>query len=243
MPGLVSDLSQAIEHGLGLRDIGIAWAKAAPVIAIVPAFGLKSTPAPMRATMALLLAICVAPALATEATGGNYAVQLLVSAAHGIPIAIAAAIPMWTATMTGGVVDSLRGASDTVTISSIEGQPSGSGAILSLITSTIFLGTGGPSRVAMAIAKTSAGTELGFARAALDLTGGIEIAIATAGPVIAASIVLEIGAALIARSSSPTQIHVLLAPLRSLGILAIFALSFDRIARLLALFSQSHPAQ
>jgi type III secretory pathway component EscT len=95
----------------------------------------------------------------------------------------------------------------------------------------------------MAIAKSFSAQQIGFAKAAIDLTSGIEVAIAVAGPVIAASVVLEIGAALIARSSSPTQIHVLLAPLRSFGILAIFALCFDRIAHLLALFSQSHPAQ
>lgn len=240
---LITELLQTIDRELGLRSLGVAWARTAAVVTIVPAFGLRSTPAPMRVAMALLIGACVAPALATEASGDAYALQLVSSVARGVPIAIAAAIPMWTATMIGGVVDSLRGASDTVTIPSVEGQASGSGALLSLVTSAIFLGTGGPSRVAMAIAKSFSAQQIGFAKAAIDLTSGIEVAIAVAGPVIAASVVLEIGAALIARSSSPTQIHVLLAPLRSFGILAIFALCFDRIAHLLALFSQSHPAQ
>jgi len=235
-----SSLLQAIDQEIGLREVGLSWARTAPVVAIVPAFGLKATPTPMRAAMALLIGLCVAPALATSASNDSYVLQLIGSSARGIPIAIAAAIPMWTATMIGGIVDSLRGTSDIVNMPSVEGQPSSMGVVQALLASTIFLGTGGPSRIAMALAKAS-GPEMGFANAALDLTGGIEIAIAIAGPVIAASLVLEIGAALIARSSSPTQIHVLLAPLRSFGILAIFALSFDRIARLLALYSQSHP--
>ena len=55
-------------------------------------------------------------------------------------------------------------------------------------------------------------------------------AVALGGPILAASVVLEVAAALVARASAPAQIHLLLAPLRALALLAIFGLVFERIA-------------
>jgi type III secretory pathway component EscT len=72
-------------------------------------------------------------------------------------------------------------------------------------------------------------------RASHDLAGGIALAVALGGPVLAASVVIEIGAGLVARASAPAQIQVLLAPARALAILVVLAVSLDRIAEALAL--------
>src|SRR5258706_596238 len=67
---------------------------------------------------------------------------------RGIPIALAAAIPLWAATMAGGVADALRGAQATVTAPTMEGRASPLGVPLSLLACALFLATGGPARIA-----------------------------------------------------------------------------------------------
>ena len=62
-----------------------------------------------------------------------------------------------------------------------------------------------------------------------DLVSGITIALSLGAPLLAASIVVEIAGALIARSAAPAHVHALLSPLRALGILAVAAIAFDRI--------------
>jgi hypothetical protein len=76
---------------------------------------------------------------------------------------------------------------------------------------------------------------------ASDLTGGITLAVALGGPLLAASVVVEIAAALIARAASPAQIHALLAPLRAIGLLTIFAIVLERLSGVLALAVRAAP--
>ena len=59
-------------------------------------------------------------------------------------------------------------------------------------------------------------------------------AVAVAGPLLSASVIIEVAAALIARAASPAQVHALLAPLRALLLIAALALALDRIAAALA---------
>jgi type III secretory pathway component EscT len=67
-----------------------------------------------------------------------------------------------------------------------------------------------------------------------DISAGITLAVALAGPLLAASVVIEVAGALIARAASPAQVHLLLAPLRALTLLFVLAFSFDRMATFLA---------
>lgn len=218
-----------------LEAWGLAWARVAPSIAIVPAFGLRAVPAPARAVLALMMAAAIAPALLpVEGARGIWALDLLVEAARGLPIALAAAIPLWAATMVGGVVDALRGANEALSTPLVEGRPTALGIVFSLTAGLVFLGTGGPSRLALALAEPASSLADPLARAAHDLAAGISIAIALAAPLIAASLVLEIAGALIARAASPAQLHAWLAPLRSLALLALAALLFERMARALS---------
>lgn len=240
--GLVAAVVEELERGgFDLRAMGIAWARAAPVVAIVPAFGLRALPGPVRALMGLVLAACIAPAVRAEATADTWGWSMLVAVAQGLPVAIAAAVPLWAATMAGGAVDAVRGSGDTVSMPTVEGRPTLLGVPMALLASTIFLSTGGPSRVAAALAAPSLSPDLAVMRAAFDVAAGIQIAVAVAAPVLAASVVVEVSMALIARAASPAQILALLAPLRSFAVLAIAALTLDRMVRVLAVWVQAKP--
>jgi flagellar biosynthesis protein FliR len=62
---------------------------------------------------------------------------------------------------------------------------------------------------------------------------GIALALALGAPLIAASIVVELATALVSRATAPTQIAAMVAPLRTVGILALFALVLGRTASVL----------
>ncbi|HEU4533162.1 MAG TPA: hypothetical protein VFS00_03555, partial [Polyangiaceae bacterium] len=53
-------------------------------------------------------------------------------------------------------------------------------------------------------------------------------------PLVAASVVVEVALALLARAASPTQVQALAAQVRSVALLAIVALLFERLAAALA---------
>ena len=220
--------------GVDLSALGLAWARATPAVTLIPAFGLRAMPAGARAVMALALAACVYPALRpiAPAPGIPWALLALGEIARGVPVALAAAIPLWAATMAGGAIDALRGAQDTVMSPAVEGRPTPLGVPMSLLASAIFLSTGGPARVVAALAIRALPAHPLLA-ATQDLVGGITIAVAVAGPLVAAGIVLEIAGALVARAASPAQLHALLAPLRTIAILAIFGIVLDRAMRLI----------
>jgi len=234
VPSLVSEVAHALDAaGVDLGALGLAWAKAMPTVTLVPAFGLRALPTPARAVLALALAASVFPALVPMKSDASWAIAATEQVLAGIPIAIATAVPLWAATMAGGLVDNLRGGQEIGPIAVVDGKPTPLGVPLSMLASYIFLRSGGPARVATAIAAPLADNFV--ARIAHDLAGGIAMAVAIGGPLLAAALVLEVAAALIARAASPAQIHALLAPLRSLSLLAVIAIVLDRIAAVLAL--------
>lgn len=220
-----------------LQSIGLAWARVAPTIALVPAFGLRALPTAARGLLGVALAAAIAPALTPILTAHPDTPWVLLALEQiilGLPVALAAAIPLWAATMAGGLVDSLRGAQEGSGLAVVEGRASGFGVLLSLVASTVFLSTGGPARVATALASTTLPADpiLGAANA---LVAGIGLAVAIGAPLLAAAVILEIAFAFIARAASPAQVHALLAPLRAIGLLAIAAVVLERIATLIAL--------
>jgi type III secretory pathway component EscT len=153
--------------------------------------------------------------------------------AFGLPVALAAAIPLWAATMAGGLVDSLRGMQDGSGLAVVDApRATPLGILLSLLASVIFLSTGGPSRVSASLATMTL-PEHPLLAAAQSLDVGIGLALALAAPLLSAAIVLELAFAMIARAASPAQVHALLAPVRALGLLAIVAIVLDRIAGVL----------
>lgn len=238
---ILEEVTKSLEtRGIDLAALGLAWARAMPTVTLVPAFGLKALPTPARAVLGLAIAASIFPALAPIAARDvPWALAAVEQILSGLPIAIAAAVPLWAATMAGGLVDNLRGAQDGGPSVVVEGKPTPLGVPLSLLASTIFLSTGGPARVASALAQPTA--EHLAERVTRDLAGGIGLAIAIGGPLLAAAMILEVTAALIARAASPAQIHALLAPLRALGLLAVIAIVLDRIAAVIAIAVRASP--
>jgi type III secretory pathway component EscT len=228
--------------GVDLAALGLAWARVAPTVALVPAFGLRALPAPARAIIGLAFAASVFPAIAPIAASASqpWPVLVLVELARGFPVALAAAVPLWAATMAGGLLDALRGSQETVSVSVVEGRATPLGVPLSLLGCAIFLATGGPARVVAALALRRAGSHPLLA-AADDIVGGISLAVALGGPLLASAVVVELAAALVARAASPAQVHALLAPLRALAIMAIVAVVFERLATGLARAVEAAP--
>lgn len=183
-----------------------------------------------------MLALCIYPALTpvlVSQPNVPWVVLALGEILRGLPVALAAAVPMWAATMAGGVADSLRSSQDQRDSPVVEGKASTLGVPLSILASAIFLFTGGPSRVVSLLARGDFPTSP-LVVMANDIASGITLALALSGPLLAASIVTEVSGALLARSASPAQITALLSPLRAFAILAIFALAFDKLAFVLA---------
>ncbi len=226
-----------------MEAVGLAWARVAPTIALVPAFGLKALPASARGILGIALAAAIWPALvpvAQERVATPWVLLALEQIVLGLPVALAAAIPLWAATMAGGVVDALRGAQEGSGLAVVEGRASSFGVLLSLLASIVFLSTGGPARVTAALATASLEAHPLLA-ASNALVAGIGLAVAIGGPLLAAAVVLELAFAFIARAASPAQVHALLAPLRALGLLAIAAVVLERIAQLLAIAVRAAP--
>jgi flagellar biosynthesis protein FliR len=223
------------DRGIDLARVGLAWARATPAVTLVPAFGLKALPTAARAVLGVALAAAIFPALppVSSFAGGSIWIALVGEVVAGVPVAIAAAVPLWAATMAGGVADALRGSSDTSPAPTVEGSASPMGITLSLLACSMFFATGGPAHVAAALASST--SELHpVVRASQDLTNGITIAVALGAPLLAASVVIEVAGALIARAATPAQLHLLLAPLRALALLGVLALVFPKLSEALA---------
>lgn len=218
------------------------WARVLPTVVLVPAFGLRSVARPVRAGLALALGIAISPAIRPSATsGGAWLVELALDVARGLPVALSAAVALWTASMLGGVLDDLRGERGHTTLGNVEAGTSPTGALVAMLAALVFLESGGAGRVAEALIAPGVELQGSFGRAATELGRGIQLAIALATPLIVASIVVEVAGALIARAASPASIQPLLAPVRSLSLLAIAALLLDRIVALLALMAMRVP--
>jgi type III secretory pathway component EscT len=239
MAGLLQELVTTVERGgMDLRGLGLAWARVTPSVALIPAFGLRALPAPARAVLAVALALSVAPALsAVPDSGLPWPVALAAEMAKGVPIDLVASISMWVAGMAGGVVDDLRGARARVELPHVAVGTTPMGALLALLTALAFLESGGPGRVAALLARPDLGFAGPLGRAAENLAGGVQLAVAVAMPVLVASVVIEVASALVARAASPAFIQPLLAPLRSLLLLGIAALVLERMLELLTLLA------
>jgi len=231
-PSVAGTLAEVFDGaGVDFAALGLAWARAMPVVTLVPAFGLRALPAPARAVVGLALAASIFPALTAIADDPSrpWVVLALVEVARGLPVAVAAAVPLWAATMAGGLADALRGAQEAPGGPTVEGRATPLGVMLSLLACAVFLSTGGPARAASALAFHPAGDHP-LAAAVDDLVGGVTLAIAVGGPLLVASVVIELAAALVARAATPAQIQALLSPLRAMATLAVVGLLLERLA-------------
>ena len=222
--------------GIDLPAWGLAWARTAPTVVLVPAFGLRAIPGPARAVLGLAIAASIAPAMVVEPNATMpWALNAAYEALRGVPVALGAAAALWAASQAGGLVDNLRGGRESASLPNVEPGTTPTGALLAILIAIAFLEGGGASKVAGALIRVDQDLQHAYSRAAVTLLSSVEIAIAVAAPVIAASIVLEVASALVSRAASPAYVQPLLAPLKSLAILGVFALVLERVVELLAL--------
>ena len=233
----LSPLLEALRalFGADLRPWLLAWARVMPVLIVVPAFGAAAVPAPARAGLGVALAAAIAPSLSPGSSAGlPLGLQLAREAALGAPVAIGAAILLYTAVMAGGLVDDLRGARESTSLPVFDSQSSPHGALLGLLVIVAFLEFGGGARVVSALMRLDA-PHAAWSAVAVSLAGSVEVALAAAAPLVVASIVLNVAEALVARAAAPAHITSLLSPLRAIVLLAVFALLLERIVELFAL--------
>ncbi len=234
---LLDALSAVFEQqGVDPRAWALGMARATPAVTLVPAFGLSAVPAPTRLVLGLALGVCIAPALSVESSGGGpFVVALAREAFVGLPVALLAALSIYVAAMAGGLVDDLRGGRETVTLPSLPEQMPPVAVLFALLASIAFLETGGAARVAGALASPVLSARFSWPHVAKAFASSVELAFALSAPLAVASVLVETASALIARAATPAFIGPVLAPLKSVALLGILALLFDRVAELLTL--------
>jgi type III secretory pathway component EscT len=241
--GVFDSIFAALElEGMDLRAWAVAWARLAPSVLLVPAFGLRAVAGPTRLALSAALAAATAPALAPAAIADRpWIVLLAVEFAKGLPVALVAAVALWTATMAGGLVDNLRAERLAVHLPTAEPGSTPLGALLSMLIAISFLESGGASRIALRLTQSSLEFESPLRSAALQLVLGIELAVAIAAPLVAVAIIIELASALIARAAAPAFLQPLLAPLRSIVLLGALAIFLDRMIELLVISQATRP--
>ncbi|HWA73671.1 MAG TPA: flagellar biosynthetic protein FliR [Polyangiaceae bacterium] len=223
--------SASVDFSAWLR----AWARVMPALVLVPAFGGAALPVATRAGLGCALAVAIAPALRpVEPVASPLALQLLREAARGAPVAISAALLVHTALMAGGVIDDLRGARESGALPVFEGEHTPFGAVLGLLVAIGLLESGGAARLVAAL-STDARSVGALTSIVEQLAASVGLAVAVAVPIAAATVVVSVAEALIARAAAPAHVSALLSPLRGVALLAVAALSLDRIAEILLL--------
>jgi type III secretory pathway component EscT len=139
--------------------------------------------------------------------------------------------------MAGGLADNLRGAREVSELPLLDEPSTALAALFGLFAAIAFIEVGGVARLAAVLARPE--LQATWAATAHRLAASIGVAVALAAPLVIGSLVIEIAVALVARAASPAFVLPLLAPLRSLSLLAVVWVSFDRIAALVALLEGS----
>ncbi|HXK17473.1 MAG TPA: flagellar biosynthetic protein FliR [Polyangiaceae bacterium] len=228
------------QSGVEPRAWALGFARATPAVTLVPAFGLGAVPPQTRLVLGLALGLCIAPALAGDASaGGPFLLALAREAWVGLPVALLASLSIYVAGMAGGLVDDLRGARESVTLPALPEQMPPVATLFALLASIAFLETGGAAHVAGALSAPLLSARFSWPALTHAFAGSVELAFAIAAPLAVASVLLETGGALIARAATPAFIGPVLAPLKSVALLGVLALVFDRISELLLLLAHN----
>lgn len=223
------------DRGVTLEPWALAWGRVLPLLLIVPAFGARWLPAPARVVLALAMAVSLIPAMSNAPgyTGQAFGVAFVMALLQGLPLALSTAALLWAAMMAGGLMDELRGGTQqTATVFS--DAPTPLATLIGLFAGLSFLQLGGAARAVEALARPASADGVMLLRAVSDLVQAVGIALSLAAPMLAAVIVWEVTAALITRAASPAHMQPAFAPLRSLVVLAVLALSLDTLFELVA---------
>lgn len=228
-------LLEVLGRELGAAGLDpLSWvlvsARLAPSLLLIPAFGLAWSPLPLRLLYALALAAAVAPVLPAPAPSSAPLLAAIgAEVGRGLPAAVSVTAALWGASMAGNLLDELRrGPARTLGVGSEPLSPLG--VLLSLGAAVAFFELSGPARLVDALA-TAPPLGVSEIRALAELLArSIRFAVVLAGPLLAVLPLLELAHALLARAARPVAPGALLAPLRSLLLLALCALLIEQIA-------------
>ncbi len=219
------------DAGVNLHGWLSAFARVLPIVLIVPAFGARALNPPARGMMAFALALVLMPALKGSIAAMRFdsVLELFVHALRGTLVAVTASVGMWVASSAGGLTDQLRGYSDMRPSILGDERASPMGFLFLLIAIVFFFARGTPSMLVVLLADPADPRPV-LVTLTHDLLGGVALALAMATPLVAASLVIEVAGALVARAASPASVQGTIAPIRSLSMLAITALVLERVA-------------
>jgi type III secretion protein T len=228
---------ELVSSGIDPAAWALGWARLLPSVVLVPAFGLRALPVFAQALFAFILAACVAPALAPLLTSQQPSfVTLLVQVATGLPVAVGAAATLWAASMTGNLLDELRGSTPALTlVPSVDSGATPLGVLLSLGAAAAFLELGGPARLTEALSVLQPISEQNIGQVVRTLVQGVQLAVLISAPLLAFALFFEVFHALIARATSSSLIFDWV-PVRSICLLALVGLLLDRLVRGLILW-------
>jgi type III secretory pathway component EscT len=228
--------------GVDPRSWALGFARAVPAVTLVPAFGLAAVPVPTRLVLGLSLGLCVAPALAGRVDASSlFVVALAREVLVGLPVALLAALSMYVAVMAGGLIDDLRGGRESVTLPVLPEQLPPVSALLGLLSAIAFLETGGAARVVSSLSMPALSGRFAWSGVVAAFAGAVDLALAIAAPLAVACVLLEAASALIVRAAAPAFIAPVLAPVKSIALLAVLALVLERLTELLALLARASP--
>jgi type III secretory pathway component EscT len=206
-------------------------ARFVPLVVLVPVLALRGAPASFRAGIALILAAASLPAGATSSTSTAAIVSLDTLVRElwlGLPVALGAAVPLWSLSMVGGTIDSVLAAS-----------PFGPGGAASrsfsrlfeLIAGLIFLSSGGLARAVSLLSSASVALDGANAAhaAATAVSSGIGVAVVIATPVLMFAFMVDVTLAMIARAAWPVALTSAIAATRAPLIIVLVSLLLERL--------------
>lgn len=238
MPSFDTLVELLASLGFDVRRALLGLARAAPLVLLVPAFGLRALPVAVRLAFGLALGLAAFSAESPAGRGGPYVVQLVAQLVQGLPVAITTAGGLWIASMAGGLVDDLRAAHERSSLPHVETEAP-TGALFAMLAGLGFLVSGGPVQALRAMALDARDVVSSAVHVADALRSGIGLAVAIAAPLIVVAVVSELAMALVSRVAAPASLQSLVQPVRSLVLLGALAIFLDRVAALLLVAARS----
>lgn len=206
-------------------------ARVLPSVVLIPAFGLRAVPVLGRVWIALALAATVASGGAPVAISGPWLATVARQLAIGLPVAVGAALGLWTATMAGSLIDELLGNPHPPrAMPGVDSEASSVGVLLALGAAVSFLAMGGPARLTEALAAGERTLSLpALTEVTRGLVRGVGVAVLLAAPLLVLSAFFALLHGLCVRIAGGSPLTSLMAPLRSTLVLVTLALLLERL--------------
>lgn len=220
--------------------LALGAARSVPIVLLVPGFGGRALPAPLRVGIGLLLASFSLPHLtlgtASLMRGPGLGAWLLIAAREvltGATVGLVVSFFFRAAEAAGGLVDVLRGSSFAEVLAPDSGaRSSPTGALYLLLATVIFLELGGIGRLAVALARSYEALPLGGGPGApavgvesqlqVMLAASaklVESAVGLAAPVIVALLLADVALGVVGRVTPALPVYFAAMPLK--GVLSI----------------------